>query len=61
MEEGRGSKREGGRRNEGVRAAAGGVIEKGFDSPCAPPMKITTLSYGHSAIFASEVVWTKGE
>ena len=35
--------------------AVGGVIEKGFDSPCAPPMKITTLSYGHRTIFTLKV------
>ena len=43
------------RERKAVEREASGVIEKGFDSPCAPPMKITTLSYGHSTIFAREV------
>ena len=40
---------------EGRGLSVGGVIEKGFDSLCAPPMKITTLSYAQSAMFALEV------
>ena len=45
------------RERKAVEREASGVIEKGFDSPCAPPMKITTLSYGHGATFAREVGW----
>ena len=37
------------RERKAVEREASGVIEKGFDSPCAPPMKITTLSYGYTA------------